>query len=177
MTDLPALLSRLLAAGFEDVEVAIRATTSVPAPTWRVIGYWRNERIAYTQLFGEEDDLPRIEAAMLEKLEALKVERAAEAARQSAAAAAKLIAMEDARRQIDAAKAAKALLPGFYMDGSVHVIGDRDCEECGGGPIDCEHCGGLVHEQSVYGPSIMRICDRCGKPDADEPTDPEQRRA
>lgn len=74
---LPALLSRLLAAGFEDVELALRATSADPLPSFRFIGYWRNERISYTQIAAEEGDLGRIEAAVVEKLEALKVALAA----------------------------------------------------------------------------------------------------
>lgn len=74
---IPALLSRLLAAGFEDVELALRSTRDSPAPTYRLIGYRESERISYTQIAADEGDLGRIEAAVMEKLEALKAERAA----------------------------------------------------------------------------------------------------
>lgn len=77
MTIEDGILSRLLAAGFDDVELALRATAADPHPSYRLIGYWENERISYTQIFADEGDLGRIEAAVLEKLEALKAERAA----------------------------------------------------------------------------------------------------
>jgi hypothetical protein len=75
--DLRSLLSRLLAAGFDDVEIALRATAADPLPSYRLIGYWREERISYTAIASDEGDLGRIEAAVVEKLEALKAERAA----------------------------------------------------------------------------------------------------
>jgi hypothetical protein len=70
------LLSRLLAAGFDDVEIALRSTREVPAPTYRIIGYWEGEGIACAQIAGEDRDLERMEAGMLEKLEKLEERKA-----------------------------------------------------------------------------------------------------
>lgn len=50
------------------------------------------------------------------------------------------------------------------LDGSPHEIGNPACDECAGEPYPCP-CGGLIHRQSVYGPSILEWCDRCGDPD------------
>jgi hypothetical protein len=170
-TDLPSILSRLLAAGFDHAEVCTVVTRADPRPSYRFIGYWEGGTISYTQIAGEEGDLERIEAEVIRKLGEARSMRAAEAA---AEARRRQGAAQEAERL--RVKQEKPLRPGFDMDGSFHVIGDPRCPECVGGASLCE-CGGLVHEQAVYGPSILRICDRCGKPDADEPPEPVQRRA
>lgn len=76
-TSIPALLARLLAAGCDDVELALRSTTADPRPSYRLIAYWKEERISWTQLAADEGDLGRIEAAVMEKLEERKAEWAA----------------------------------------------------------------------------------------------------
>lgn len=51
------------------------------------------------------------------------------------------------------------------IDGSPHTVGDRRCSGCSSGPRYRCACGGLIHQQSVYGPSILDWCDQCGDPD------------
>jgi len=45
----------------------------------------------------------------------------------------------------------------FTMDGSPHYTGLEDC--CGLGVH--KGCGGVIHRESVYGPSFIYECDGC----------------
>jgi hypothetical protein len=170
----PPMLRRLLAAGFEQAELCLVATRDLPTPSYRFIGYLGGEAISYTLISDEPGALERVEEAVMGKLRGLMEEREAQRERDRQKAAADALAREE--RSAAAALLAKerAARPGFTMDGSWHLAGDPHCPECVGGLEKCA-CGGLVHEQAVYGPSIMRVCDRCGKPDADEPPEPEVR--
>jgi len=48
----------------------------------------------------------------------------------------------------------------FDIDGSPHCKGDPECSGCYTGPQECK-CGGLIHEQTVFGPSFIYVCDVC----------------
>ncbi len=47
----------------------------------------------------------------------------------------------------------------FHIDGSRHIA-SPECEGCSRG-TEPHECGGNIHEESVYGPSIIKTCDGC----------------
>lgn len=65
-------LSRLLAAGFDHAELCLVATRDLPTPTYRFIGYLGGEAISYTLVSDEPGALERVEAAVMEKLVAMR---------------------------------------------------------------------------------------------------------
>jgi hypothetical protein len=48
----------------------------------------------------------------------------------------------------------------FTIDGDSHVASD-DCDGCASFGTEPHECGGNIHSQSVYGPSILKVCDGC----------------